>query len=97
MLKRSTLSGLLVLALMTLAAVGTSQQDSPASLGEEHRQFVHDGPGWLLDEETIDKFLRLDLVICRQRNNRLSERLINAAHQRSGITKRPRQLDYFDR
>jgi VWFA-related protein len=61
MLKRSSLYGLLVLALMGLAGVGAAQQDSPASLPEEHRQFALEGAGWLLDEETLEKFLRLDL------------------------------------
>jgi Ca-activated chloride channel family protein len=65
MLKRPWLCVLFVLALSGLAGVGASpQDDTPALWPDAHREFFQEGGGLLLDEETMKRFLVLDLDEC---------------------------------
>jgi VWFA-related protein len=53
---------LLTLALGTLGALGVpAQEDDSEEWPEHHRSFVDDGPGWLLDDETLKRLVALDL------------------------------------
>ena len=62
MLKR--LLPILAFALLAGAVVSPglpSQDESPVLWPDRQREFLQDGPAWLLDEETLAYFLTLEL------------------------------------
>jgi VWFA-related protein len=62
MLRRSVpLAAVLVLAAGVLALGVAEQEDNPVLWPEQQREFLQDGPAWLLDEETLGRFLALEL------------------------------------
>ena len=62
MIKRLLPFALLTFFLGVIVSLALpSQQDSPALWPDRHREFLQDGAGWLLDDEALATFLKLDL------------------------------------
>ena len=52
---------LTLFVLLASLSAAPAQEDGAVLMPEHHREFLHDGAGWLLDEDTLDRLLSTDL------------------------------------